>query len=71
MVRGMSNKAIAAEMNVREPTVEDFLSEVFTLLAIPQTPNVNKRVCAVLAWLRETGALPEAGPPGPYLGEVK
>ena len=60
MVRGMSNKAIAAEMNVREPTVEDYLSEVFALLAIPQTPDVNKRVCAVLAWLRETGALPEA-----------
>jgi DNA-binding NarL/FixJ family response regulator len=60
MARGMSNKAIAKEMCVRKTTVEEYLSEVFAMLAISETPDTNKRVCAVLAWLRQTGALPEA-----------
>lgn len=59
LARGLSNKAIAEQMHVREPTVEDYISDVFATLEIPETPDVNKRVCAVLAWLRETGALPK------------
>jgi DNA-binding NarL/FixJ family response regulator len=60
LARAMSNKAIAEEMGVEAHTVEDYLSQAFSVPQIPETPDVNKRVCAVLTWLRETGALPES-----------
>jgi DNA-binding NarL/FixJ family response regulator len=55
---GLSNKAIADRMQITERTVEGYIRETFSTLTIPETPDLNKRVCAVLAWLRETGALP-------------
>lgn len=60
MAQGLSNRAIAEEMCVTAATVEGYLSGVFDVLGVPETPDVNKRVCAVLAWLRKTGALPES-----------
>jgi len=59
LARGLSNKAIAREMSITENAVEDYISKVFTTLNIPGTSDINKRVWAVLAWLRGTGSLPE------------
>jgi DNA-binding NarL/FixJ family response regulator len=60
LARGKSNKAIAEEMGITEDTVQDYISKILAALEIPEAPDVNKRVLAVLAWLRENGALPSA-----------
>jgi DNA-binding NarL/FixJ family response regulator len=58
LAQGRTNKAIAGQMNVAVPTVEDYLSEVFKKLDIPTTPDDHKRVLAVLTWLRSTRSHP-------------
>ncbi len=52
MAEGRSNASIAAEMNVAPKTVESYVAAVFTKLGLPQTGDNNRRVLAVLAWLR-------------------
>ena len=52
MAEGRSNAGIAAEMHVAMKTVESYVASVFTKLGLPQAADNNRRVLAVLAWLR-------------------
>jgi DNA-binding NarL/FixJ family response regulator len=64
LVQGLTNKAIATRMHLKEQTVEGYLSEIFAHLDIAESPEVHKRVCAVLAWLDELRAHGIASPDG-------
>jgi DNA-binding NarL/FixJ family response regulator len=52
MAEGRSNAGIASEMNVVVKTVESYVASVFTKLGLPPSADDNRRVLAVLAWLR-------------------
>jgi DNA-binding NarL/FixJ family response regulator len=54
MAEGYSNAGIASKLHVAHRTVEDHASRVFTKLKMDQTlgGDGNKRVLAVLTWLR-------------------
>jgi DNA-binding NarL/FixJ family response regulator len=52
MAEGRSNGGIAAKMNVATKTVESYVASVFGKLGLPPSPDENRRVLAVLAWLR-------------------
>jgi len=49
---GLSNQAIAAEMDITLRSVEKYVSSVFTKLGLPATGNEHRRVLAVLRFLR-------------------
>jgi len=49
LVRGFSNKAIAAELFLAESTVKAYVSRLFRKLGVPESdPRMNSRVAAVL-----------------------
>jgi DNA-binding NarL/FixJ family response regulator len=52
MTEGRSNAGIAAEMHVALKTVESYVASVFSKLGLPQSADDNRRVLAVLAWMR-------------------
>ncbi|MEP7025179.1 MAG: response regulator transcription factor [Actinomycetota bacterium] len=52
MAEGRSNQGIAAEMHVAAKTVESYVASVFTKLGLPPSADDNRRVLAVLAWMR-------------------
>ena len=52
MAEGRSNAAIAARMFVTEKAVGKHTNNIFAKLDLPQAPDDNRRVLAVLAWLR-------------------
>ncbi len=52
MAEGRSNAGIAAEMNVVVKTVESYVASVFTKLGLTPSADDNRRVLAVLAWMR-------------------
>jgi DNA-binding NarL/FixJ family response regulator len=52
MAEGRSNQRIAAEMSLAPKTVESHVAAVFTKLGLPPSADDNRRVLAVLAWLR-------------------
>jgi DNA-binding NarL/FixJ family response regulator len=52
MAEGRSNAGIASEMNVVVKTVESYVASVFTKLGLPPSADDNRRVLAVLAWMR-------------------
>jgi DNA-binding NarL/FixJ family response regulator len=52
MAEGRANAAIAERLSVSERTVETHISDIFGRLRIPDSPSDNRRVLAVLAWLR-------------------
>jgi DNA-binding NarL/FixJ family response regulator len=54
MAEGRSNSGIAVILHVVEKTVEAHISRIFTKLGICGSPDDNRRVLAVLAWLRGT-----------------
>ena len=54
MAEGRSNQAIASELCVSVGTVEKRSAAIFAKLDIPEEPDVNRRVAAVLIYLRET-----------------
>ena len=56
MTEGRSNAAIATEMHVALKTVETYLAWVYTKIGLPQSPDDNRRVLAVLAWMRARSA---------------
>ena len=56
MARGSSNAAIAARLGVNQRTVERHVHTIFEKLELPATPDVNRRVRAVLLYLSEAGA---------------
>jgi DNA-binding NarL/FixJ family response regulator len=52
MAEGRSNLAIAAELSISERTVEATCAQVFRKLDLEPSPDVNRRVLAVLTMLR-------------------
>jgi DNA-binding NarL/FixJ family response regulator len=52
VAEGLSNKAIAGRLIVGERTVESHIASAFTKLGIIDGADTNRRVRAVLAWLR-------------------
>jgi DNA-binding NarL/FixJ family response regulator len=52
MAEGRANAAIAGRLNVSERTVEAHITDIFDRLRIPASRSDNRRVLAVLAWLR-------------------
>jgi DNA-binding NarL/FixJ family response regulator len=56
MAEGRSNAGIAAALFLSERTVENYAARVFTKLDLPSDVDANRRVLAVLSWLRNTSA---------------
>jgi DNA-binding NarL/FixJ family response regulator len=56
MAEGKSNQAIASALYVSLGTVEKRIAAVFTKLGLHQEPELNRRVAAVLIYLRESAA---------------
>lgn len=54
MADSRSNNAIAAELSIAVGTVEKRIAAVFTKLGVPEESDVNRRVAAVLIYLRES-----------------
>ena len=52
MAEGRSNAGIAAEMHVAPKTVESYVAAVFIKLGLPPSVDDNRRVLAVLTWMR-------------------
>ena len=52
LAEGLSNQAIAVEMDITLRSVEKYVSSVFTKLGLPATGNEHRRVLAVLKFLR-------------------
>jgi len=63
MAEGHSNAGIADELSVRNRTVEDHVSHIFEKLGISEAAAKNKRVLAVVTYLRWRGGGGPAGPP--------
>lgn len=56
MAAGLSNDAIAATLHISAKTVERHATAIFHALGVADQPGSNRRVSAVLAWLRGNGA---------------
>ncbi|HJS27403.1 MAG TPA: response regulator transcription factor [Actinomycetota bacterium] len=52
MAEGCSNRAIGANLSLSEKTVEAHVRAIFTKLGLVPAPDENRRVLAVLAYLR-------------------
>jgi len=52
MAEGRSNSAVARALSITEAAVGKHVASVFTKLDLPETPDDNRRVLAVLAYLR-------------------
>ena len=52
IAEGMSNRAIAERLFVAERTVEAHVTRIFAKLGLQESPDVHRRVLAVLAFLR-------------------
>jgi DNA-binding NarL/FixJ family response regulator len=52
LAEGLSNSAIASRVFVAERTVEAHVTHIFLKLGIDESPDSNRRVLAVLAYLR-------------------
>ena len=55
MAQGQNNASIAASLFLTERAVEKHINSLFHKLGLSEEPAVNRRVMAVLAFLRETG----------------
>lgn len=56
MAAGRSNQAIAGELSVSVGTVEKRSAAIFSKLDVAEEPDVNRRVTAVLLYLRESAS---------------
>ena len=54
IAEGRSNSAIAASLFISEPGVGKHVGSILTKLGLPATDDTNRRVLAVLAFLRST-----------------
>jgi DNA-binding NarL/FixJ family response regulator len=54
MAEGRSNAAIARRLHLAEKTVESHIAALMAKLHLEPTPDDNRRVLAVLAWMRTT-----------------
>jgi len=52
MAEGRSNAGIAGIMHIAEKTVEAYVARIFTKLGLAGTGDNNRRVLAVITWLR-------------------
>ncbi|HEY9376522.1 MAG TPA: helix-turn-helix transcriptional regulator, partial [Jiangellaceae bacterium] len=52
LAEGRSNAGISQVLHLSAKTVEAHVASVFTKLGLSAAPNDNRRVLAVLAWLR-------------------
>ena len=52
MAEGRSNAAIASQLVVSAGAVEKHVSNIFAKINLPELGSDNRRVLAVLAWLR-------------------
>src|SRR5262249_11051729 len=52
VAEGLSNSAIAQRLVIAERTVEFHVKQIFRKLRIHEQPSTNRRVLAVLAFLR-------------------
>ncbi|MFN8192787.1 MAG: helix-turn-helix transcriptional regulator [Nocardioidaceae bacterium] len=52
MAQGLSNAAICQRLHLSIKTVEPLVGSVFAKLRLHQQPDTNRRVLAVLAFLR-------------------
>jgi DNA-binding NarL/FixJ family response regulator len=50
---GLSNTAIATRLSVMERTIESHIARIFAKLDLPPRPGENRRVVAVLIYLRQ------------------
>jgi DNA-binding NarL/FixJ family response regulator len=57
MAQGMNNAAIARNLFLTERAVEKHINSLFHKLGLTEETDVNRRVMAVLAYLREGGPL--------------
>jgi DNA-binding NarL/FixJ family response regulator len=55
MAEGRSNAGIGQAMSLAARTVESYVASVFTKLRLPVTGDDNRRVLAVVTWMRATG----------------
>ncbi|MEX5708286.1 DNA-binding response regulator [Parafrankia soli] len=65
MAEGRSNAGIAVRLHLAAKTVENHVASVFTKLEMPVSGDDNRRVLAVLAWLRSSGGVVPRSPEGP------
>jgi DNA-binding NarL/FixJ family response regulator len=52
MAEGRSNSAIAEKLVVTGGAIEKHVSNIFTKINLPDVGSDNRRVLAVLAWLK-------------------
>ena len=52
VAEGLSNQAIAQRLLINERTVETHTARIFTKFGLSQSPEIHRRVMAVLAYLR-------------------
>ncbi|GAA2533807.1 response regulator transcription factor [Pilimelia columellifera] len=52
MAEGLSNNAIAARLHLSEGGIEKHISALFGKLKLAAAPDINRRVLAVTAYLR-------------------
>jgi DNA-binding NarL/FixJ family response regulator len=52
MAEGRTNAAICERLGIGAKTLEGHINTVFSKLGLEQTPDDNRRVLAVLTWLR-------------------
>lgn len=53
MSAGLSNTAIAGRLSIMERTIESHITRIFTKLGLAPGQDENRRVMAVLMYLRE------------------
>lgn len=56
IAEGHSNTAIARQLVISEPAVGKHVGNIFAKLRLPQTDDTNRRVLAVIAYLRNSSA---------------
>lgn len=52
MAEGRTNGAIAAHLHVSESAVSKHVASIFTKLGLHESPEIDRRVSAVLTWVR-------------------